>query len=550
MNPGITSLISKAERLHRAGRLREAEDVFSSLLKTHGGDPVAVTALAMAATRMGESEAGLGLFRRAALLAPGEAAAHYNLGKALAEAGRRADAVAAYRQAIRLNPGLSAAHYNLGNALADLGRADEAVTALELAVKAAPNDVKAWSNLLMSAHYKEVATAKSNTELAQGYERALGGQVTTLSSASRSKSSCVKIGFVSPDLGSHPVGHYLLALLPHLDRSLIRVYAYSDRVREDEIGRELKSFCDGWIRSAQMDDGQLARRIRSDGIDILIDLAGHTARGRLPVFARKPAPLQIAWCGYVATTGLKAMDAIIADRFHIPEGEEEFYVERVIRLPHSWLAWTPPKDAPLPAPPPSSTRRAVTLGSFNNPAKYSNGLLRLWGSILNRLPEARLLLKASLFSDATLRDDLRSRFQSAGGDAARLVIEAGSPHRELLEAYGNIDVALDTFPYSGGVTTLEALWMGVPVVTKPGDSFASRHTTSFLTTSGFPELIAKDEADYADKVAALAGDAARLAEYRHSLRPALAASPLCDGTGFARAWLDAVLGLAKTVQAR
>jgi predicted O-linked N-acetylglucosamine transferase (SPINDLY family) len=187
----------------------------------------------------------------------------------------------------------------------------------------------------------------------------------------------------------------------------------------------------------------------------------------------------------------------------------------------------------------------LTLGSFNNPAKYSDGLLRLWAAILQRLPRARLLLKAGLFSDASLAENLRSRFQAAGGDASRLETQAGSPRQALLEAYGKIDIALDPFPYSGGVTTLEALWMGVPVVTRPGSSFASRHTTSFLTTAGFPELVAVNEADYVEKVVALAGDAARLATYRSSLRPALQASPICDGTGFARAWQDAILNFVE-----
>jgi len=277
----------------------------------------------------------------------------------------------------------------------------------------------------------------------------------------------------------------------------------------------------------------LAEQIRADQIDILFDLAGHTARNRLLVFARKPASIQITWIGYEGTTGLAAMDYILADRCAIPEGVEKYYREKVLRLPEVYVCYAPPADAPAVGPLPALTRGQVTFGSFNNLAKINPQVVAAWAEILRRVPEARLVLKYRGLNDAGTRCRYTELFAAQGIESARLELLAWSAYAEMLAEYQRIDIALDPFPFSGGVTTCEALWMGIPVITWPGETFAGRHSLSHLSNIGLTETIARDLDEYVKLAAALAGDLSRLARIRAGLREQVASSPLCDGERFA-----------------
>ena len=242
----------------------------------------------------------------------------------------------------------------------------------------------------------------------------------------------------------------------------------------------IRAAADEWRMSCGVFDDDLVEQIRRDKIDILFDLAGHSAN-RLLVFARKPAPLQITWLGYVGTTGMAAMDCLLADRFHVRPGEESWYAEEVLRLPDGYACYTPPANAPAVNALPALERGYFTFGCFNNPRKYSPGMIAAWADILRQAPGARLLLKYGGLDTSDMQHELRGRFAAHGIDAERIQFAGWSSHGELLAAYGQIDLALDTQPYSGGLTTCEALWMGVPVVTYPGQTFAGRHSTSYLT---------------------------------------------------------------------
>ncbi|MBI5121019.1 MAG: tetratricopeptide repeat protein [Rhodospirillales bacterium] len=563
--------LTAARRHHAAGRVRQAETMFSQLLRQFGAIPGAVLDLAKAAEEMGEAEAALQLFQRAVGLDPQSAAAagaygthlarrgqsgeavallkratlldagnpqlHYNLGKALAGTGATAQAVAAYRQACRLDPAFVWAFINLGNALADLGLHDEAAKAYGQALDLDPSNAGCWNNYLLSSQYAEGATAANLFALCQDFEKQIGASLRKYirpHANRRDPERPLRIGYVSPDFRRHPVGYFMSGVFSHHDKDAFRISAYSLSDQEDDLTLRLKQSVPYWVAAKRLDDKALAQRIRSDGIDILIDLAGHTADNRLTLFAQKPAPLQVTWCGYVGSTGLQAMDAIIADRFHIPPQEEAFYTERVVRLPDSWLCYAPPESAPLQSPPPSLARGHVTFGCFNNPAKISQGAIRLWQRILDGVSGSRLALRAAYFTSDERIGIYRQRFQDAGADTARIDFLPPLPQVELLAAYGDIDIALDPFPYSGGVTTLEALWMGVPVITKSGASFPGRHSTSFLCSAGLSELVAEDEDDYAQIALALAKDKKRLSELRAGLRGRLQASPLLDHRNFTR----------------
>jgi predicted O-linked N-acetylglucosamine transferase (SPINDLY family) len=280
-------------------------------------------------------------------------------------------------------------------------------------------------------------------------------------------------------------------------------------------------------------DQALADKIRADRIDVLFDLSGHTARNRLLAFARKPAPIQITWMGYVGTTGLAAMDYILADRHEIPEGVEQYYAEKVLRMPDGYVCYEPPSYAPSVSPLPALKLGHVTFGSFNNPSKITPHVVKVWSKVLNRIPRSHLVLKYRGMGDAFMIKRLSEAFAHYGIDRQRVECLGRSPHPILLEEYNRIDIALDTFPYNGGLTTCEALWMGVPVITCPGETFASRHSLSHLSNVGLTETIADTFDEYVDLAVSLANDYSKLATIRNGLRERVANSPLCDGERFA-----------------
>jgi protein O-GlcNAc transferase len=282
-----------------------------------------------------------------------------------------------------------------------------------------------------------------------------------------------------------------------------------------------------------MSDQQLAEQIRADRIDILFDLAGHTAGNRLLVFARKPARIQISWIGYEGTTGLEAMDYLLADHLMIPLGSERRYRERVLRMPDGYLCYDPPETAPPVEPPPALNNGFTTFGSFNNPAKITAEVVEVWATILRAAPSAHLLMKYRGLGDQAVRRRFLDLFVAQGVAPERLDMRPWSSYSDYLATYRDVDVALDPFPFSGSATTCESLWMGVPVITSPGDTFAGRHSLSHLTSVGLTETIALDLDTYVDLAVALAGDPARLTVLRSGLRERMAASPLCDGKRFA-----------------
>jgi predicted O-linked N-acetylglucosamine transferase (SPINDLY family) len=352
----------------------------------------------------------------------------------------------------------------------------------------------------------------------------------------RDPDRALTVGFVSADFNRHPVGFFVRGLFERLDARAAIPVCFALDGRADDVTAALRAAVPRWVDAAALDDAALAARIAAEGVDILVDLAGHTAGNRLPVFARKPAPVQLTWAGYVGTTGLAAIDWLVADRFHVPVELERDHVERVLRLPDGYVCYAPPAYAPPETPLPAET----IFAAFHNPAKVGARAIALWARVLEAVPGARLLLKYKTMDSAANRARLAAGFAAHGIAAERLIIEGAVPHDRLLARYGDCAIALDSLPYSGGLTTLEALWMGVPVVTLPGRIFASRHSLSHLSNAGLTELVARDESDYVAIAQALAQDRVRLAALRSSLRARLAASPLLDHARFARGFETAL----------
>jgi predicted O-linked N-acetylglucosamine transferase (SPINDLY family) len=329
---------------------------------------------------------------------------------------------------------------------------------------------------------------------------------------------------------------FLAPLVERLDRSQVHVTCYADGGRRDVGSQRLAAASDRWREVGGWSDDALGRTIRDDAIDILFDLAGHTDNNRLPAFARRLAPVQITWIGYVGTTGLDTVDYLLADAYHAPESAESFYCERILRMPDGYVCYEPPEYAPQPGPPPLLARGHATFGSLNNPTKFSAAAVRCWSEILRQLPDSGLILKYKGCDEPATARRLRAMFAEYGIGEPQLDLRSDTTHVEHLRVYQEIDVALDPFPYSGGITTCEATWMGVPVVTCPGETFASRHSLSHLTNANVPETIARDCDHYVELAVGLASDPERLCQLRASLRPRMAASPLCDIGAFAKAF--------------
>ncbi len=462
--------------------------------------------------------------------------AHNNLGIAFKDQGKLDEAVDCCHRAVELKPDYARAHANLGNAFYGQGRLEEAVACYRRALDLKPDDAGVHSNLLFALHYFNGVTAASLAEAHAAYDRRHAASLygaATQHECLRDRPDLLRLGFVSHDLGRHPVGYFLIAVLENLNQSNLETICYSDRMVKDDLSLRLQAAATHWHDVVGITDERLAEQIRADRIDILFDLAGHTAGNRLLLFARKPAPIQVTWAGYVGTTGLRTMDYLLADCYEVPPGSERHYQEQVLRMPDDYVCYAPPGDAPAVARLPALERGHVTLGCFNNPAKVTRHAIEVWAKILRRLPGARLVLKYKGCNDRGNARRFGEMFSTHGIDPDRLELLGSSPHAELLGEYNRIDLALDPFPYSGGLTTCEALWMGVPVITCPFETFASRHSLSHLSNVGVPELIAHDLNEYVELAVALASDLPRLATLRAGLRERMAASPLCDGKRFA-----------------
>ncbi len=523
-----------ANALAASGRLGEAIAAYRIVLRQRPGFAEAQCNLGNALAASGRTEDAAAAFRAAIEAKPDYADAYTNLGNLLGTVGQLGDAIALQDAAIRLKPDGAKAYSNRGNLLKDAGRFDDAIAAYDAAIALDPEFADAHSNRLMTLHYRDEGDTDAVPAAARRYAALVERPGPTPSFANAvDPDRRLRVGYVSGDLGPHPVGYFLRSVLRCHDRAAVEVTCYNTSLHGGPVAAELRRASDRWRSLIGLPDEAAAALIAADGIDILMDLSGHTAGNRLPLFARRAAPLQASWLGYWGTTGLSAMDAILSDAATIPPGEEAAYSERVVRLP-SRFCFAPIDDAPPPATPPCTRGRPPTFGSFNNLAKVGPEVVRSWASLLRAAPDARLLLKWTSLTDDAMRQTLTAQFASLGVDPARLVLRGQSSHRAVLEEYGDVDVALDPFPFSGGLTSCDALWMGVPVVTLPGRAPQSRQTAGFLAAIGIADWTARSPEHYASIALSLLSDPQRLVRIRHTLRGRMAASPLCDGASFTR----------------
>jgi predicted O-linked N-acetylglucosamine transferase (SPINDLY family) len=519
-----------------ADRLEAAAMCFEKVIQERPTAFEAMSNLAVVVERQGDRSRAEELLRRAIQLAPGQSYVRLNLGDLLLTSNRVGEAIACLEEAARFAPGLAELQIFLGNAYAKQGRLEEALGCYRRALAEQPQFAATHQIALFTLHYS--SGADPNALAAEHRNWAERHAAPLLTPGRRHVNTPdperrIRVGYVSGDFRQHPIAYFTAPVIEAQDQNQIEAVCYATG-RADAWTERIRSHVSLWRETGGLGDAELADLIEQDRIDILVDLSGHTAGNRLLVFARKPAPVQVSWLGYSGTTGMQAMDYLIADPQVAPVEEEAPFVEQPLRLSGCFLAYEIPADAPAVRPAPCVERGFTTYACFNALSKIGLHVVSVWCEILRKDPAARLVMKNATFDDQASREFYAQQFESRGVDRGRVDLVGGSPHRELLEYYSKVDIALDPFPYNGATTSCEALAMGVPVVTLMGNRFISRVGSSILHNAGLDDLVTASEAEYVEKALALGRNRALLAEMRATMRARLAASVLCDTAGFTR----------------
>ena len=578
--------------LEKEGKLREAIDAYLQSLRLHPSEPYTFLELGNLLNRCGNCDDAVIAYQRALALQPQLADAWTNLAVVLRAKNRGAEAIEALRRAMTLQPDDPDAIINLAVCFNEAGALDEAEALLTKALTLQPNSARAilnigyirqhqgrldeaiesyrraWGldpgspaahNLLWLIHFHPNYGPKQIFEEHERWYLQLVRRSTppplphdNEHSPDRGSTSSpqgrLRIGYVSPDFCHHPVGLFMLPLMEHHDHAGFEIFCYSDLLAEDAVTSRIRSFADTWRATAALSDVQLAELVRSDRIDILVDLTMHLKGSRLLAFARKPAPVQVTYLAYCSTTGLEQMDYRLSDPYldppwtpstssgrassgQAPGADESVYCERTVRLPRTYWCYPGPLESADIQPPPACRNGYITFGCLNSYWKVTNKTFDLWCDLLIQVPDSRLILYAHPGSH---RQSASARMRQKRLDPGRLSFHSLAPTEEYLKRYNQIDIALDPFPYGGGTTTCDALWMGVPVVSMRGETCVSRGGLSILSNLGHPEWVAASEQEYLSIAITLTKDLAKLESLRLSLREKLKASPLMDAPQFAR----------------
>ena len=514
--PDPQALIRHAQEAHAGGSLDEALHAYEQ----------ALSLLGQTANQ-----------QRAALLV--------NVGALLRERVRLPEAIGRLRVAIGLDPSLAAAHYNLGLTLYETGKTEDAEPALLKAVELDPEFQAAHSTLLCLYGLARSHDPDFVVEHHRRWAARHADPLTNRAAAhhnDRTPRRPLTVGYVSADFREHSIARFISPILANHDRSRFRVICYDNWPAPDATTVQLQSLADAWRKIDALDDAGAAALIRADRVDILVDLSGHTAGNRLLVFARKPAPVQASWLGYMCTTGMAAMDWRITDAYLDPPGTSEHrYTEKLARIA-SAAAFEPHPDSPPVNDAPAISRGFVRFGSFNNYTKIGDEVIVLWITILATLPTSRLILVALGGDAPDVQASIRARFHNLAGDpsvAARVDIVGRRPLKHFLQMFNDVDIALDPFPYGGGTTSLHTLWMGVPIVTLEGNSELARSTSGMIIGCGLESLVARSEKHYLDIAVHLATDMHRLDELRKSIRSRLSESTLGNAESVTRSLEEA-----------
>jgi protein O-GlcNAc transferase len=566
--PIFDDILGEAQDHHLAGRLAEAVALYRAATQLRPDDASCHYFLGLALFQLGQAPEAVGLIRRAIAMEPGVAEHHcdlgavlfalndldgsisaarqaielredfpealFVLGNALCRSGRLEEGIAAYRRVIALRGEARDAVNNLGMALLELGRIDEADACFDRILAADPTDAPARSNRIYALHFSPLFSTKDIREELARWNRSHAAPLKAgiaPHSNSRQLDRPLRIGYVSADFREHVVGWNMLSWLPEHDSARFRIFCYAGVRAPDAVTRQLQSHVQEWRDIAGVSDADAAKMIREDQIDILVDLSLHTSGNRLLVFARKPAPVQVSYLGYPGSTGLETVEYRLSDPIlGADEGQVE-HTERTICLPRTYWCYRPGGTTPEVAAPPAISSGTITFGCLNQFQKISRPALDVWRQLMQAVPGSRLLLHAPAGEH---RGQLIQPFQRSGVAAERIEFVERLAWPQYIRTYQRIDIALDPFPYGGGITTCDALWMGVPVITLRGKSSVGRSGASILHNLNLPDCIAESPEQYLAAAAGLAADFARLTDLRSSLRRRMLDSPLMSAPQFAR----------------
>jgi predicted O-linked N-acetylglucosamine transferase (SPINDLY family) len=533
--------MQRLARLFNEGRFAEMEAAARILVERLPHSGFAWKAFGTA--QLKQRKNALHALQRATALLPDDAQTFCNLGNAQAESGQGNDALQSYRRALEIKPDYVEAHFGLGKALQDGGQLEDALTSYRRALEVKPDFMPALCNLLFALQFSS-ETKKDDLFAAH---LSFGEHIETglkphwpAHANSRDPGKRLKIGYVSGDFREHAVAYFIEPVLSNHDKSQVEVYCYSNSAKCDVVTERLIAQADHWQPCVGMSDDELAQRIRADGIDILVDLAGHTSLNRLFTFARKPAPIQITYLGYPGTSGLSAMDYRLTDHYAEP-GDDQYYTEKLLRLPGSIWCYRPPDGMAEVTPLPALVNGYLTFGSFNNINKVGSECIALWASLLHRLPNSRLLMVT--VPEGVARAQLMRRFAELGIASDRIDYCGSLPSRDFQRKLQQVDITLDPFPVNGATTTCESLWLGVPVLTLVGERFLSRAGYSIMNAAQLPEFAAATPEEFIRKAISLANDLPRLADIRAGMRERLKETPLFDQQRFTRHFEAALRGM-------
>ncbi|MEG3640538.1 tetratricopeptide repeat protein [Magnetococcus sp. PR-3] len=503
LNPdSVAHLCNRALLLNQMERHREAEDLFREVLKRD----------------------------------PNLAEAHNGLGVLLRKTRRHLEARQHFEQALALEENFIAAHNNLANTLVDVGLADEAIVHFEQALALEENrDIR--SNMLMCLNYTTHYTGPDLSKALRVWQQHHGrGFAEPHFLNNPDPHRRLKVGYISADLCQHPLGFFHLPLFENHDPQAVESYVYSSTVKHDWLTALCQKHVDHWYDLAGQPDEVVAQQIAEDGIDLLMDLSGHTRGNRMMLLVKGSAPVQILAGGCYSSNGIDRMDAVLADPYQIPEVLTSCFSEPLQYLPgYLNTVYAPPPYMPEVKPLPALNNGHITFGCCNNMAKINPEVIALWSKLLKRLPTSRLILRTHGLNGVQTQQRVMDTFAMHGVPAHQLQLDGGVAHAQLLAGYGDMDIALDPFPYSGGLTTIEALWMGVPVVALHGDRLAGRHSVGHLSIAGLEHWAVTSHQAYVDHAVAMASDLPALAQLRQGMRARMEASPLADGAGYAKA---------------
>jgi len=558
--------------LKKQGHLVEAVKAYTSALEINSRSIDTYNNLGIVMQMQGKLDDAIAIFQKAINLNPDNAVPYNNIGNTYKEKGNYDEAIRFYKKSININPDFSEAYNSTGVVLYSQGQLQEATVFFQKAIQLLPDFAMAYNNLgsvyfEQAKHDAAVSCYRRAVECKKYFAEAYSNLLFIVSTLAiytpdetlslhrnwsvnskpvtplkprviGNQEKRLRVGYVSPDFRTHAVSYFIEPILENHDKKKLEIYCYAEVLRPDDTTERLKAKVEHWRSTIGLSDEAVAKMINDDEIDILVDLAGHTAKNRIRIFAYKAAPIQVTYLGYYTGTGLSTMDYWITDQVTTPGNSVEKVQEEILPLSRCWICFKPPADAPLKTN--RNYNKVITFGSFNSLTKVTPEVVAVWSKILKAVPYSRLLLKTKQFSCSETKQQVIGQFLQHGVIAEQLELLASSKSlEEHLDLYRRVDIGLDTFPLTGGTTTAEALWMGTPVITLCGNRHIERMSTSMLLSVGLDELISDSTNEYFDIAVALANDEQRLKKYHQEIRSKMASSPFTDGASMALALEDA-----------